>query len=148
MFVKVFATVFFVAIPTAEAFQDSRPIGFGAPIEVGVLLQSSSLRVRNFSDVSQVLIFESNGFKLSRSLPVGMEMDWSFTPHALDGVNMEVASLSGGSWRYTGTLSLSDYAVSGSDTMWVQPFVPQSLAWLQTASGFTLFAHGASYLPT
>jgi hypothetical protein len=148
MFEKVFATVFFLTIPTAYAFQDSRPqLGTDAPVEVGVLFQSSSLRIRNFAEVNQVLIFESSGLKLYRLLPVGGEFDWSFTPHALDGVNLEVASAKGGGWRYTGALSLTDYAVSGSDTLWIQPFVPQSLSWLQSVSGLALFPHGASYLP-
>jgi hypothetical protein len=149
MFGKVFATVFFATLSSAHAFEDSRPQASAtAPIEVGVLLESTSIRIRNFATVDQVLIFESDGLKIYRSLPVGTELDWSFSPHALDGVNLEVASIMNGAWRYTGTLSLSDYAASGSDTLWVQPFVPHSISWLQFSTGFAVFASGASYLPT
>jgi hypothetical protein len=149
MFGKVLATAFFVTIPTVQAFQDSRPQGTPtAPVEVGVLLQSSSIRIRNFADVDQVLIFESEGLKIYRMLWVGTELNWSFAPDALDGVNMEVASFKAGAWRYTGTLSLSNYATSGSDTLWVQPFDPHSISWLQFASGFSVFQSGPSYLPT
>lgn len=148
MFGKVFAIVFFVTVPSVLAFEDSRPqASTTAPIEVGVALGSTSMRIRNFASVDQVLIFESDGFKIYRSLPVGMELDWSFSPHALDGVNMEVASVSNGAWRYSGTLSLNDYASSGSDTLWIQPFVPHSLAWLQFSTGFSILASGPSYLP-
>jgi hypothetical protein len=149
MFGKVFAIVFFVTIPAAHGFQDSRPqSGSDAPVEVGVLLESSAIRIRNFSSNNQVLIFENNGFKIYRTLSVGMEFDWAFTPGTLSGVSLEVASLSAGQWRYTGSLSLDDYAASGCDTLWVQPFVPHSLAWLQTGSTFSLFAYGPSFLPT
>lgn len=149
MFGKVFATAFIVTIPTAHAFQDSRPQGTEtAPVEVGVLLQSTSIRIRNFADVDQVLIFESEGLKIYRTLWVGTELDWDFAPHALDGVNMEVASFKNGAWRHTGTLSLSDYATSGSDTLWVQPFTPHSLSWLQFGNDYAVFASGPSYLPT
>jgi hypothetical protein len=145
----VFAILFFASAQPLFAFDDSRPQGtVTAPVEVGVALDSTSMRIRNFADVDQVLIFESDGLKIYRSLPVGTELDWSFSLHALDGVNMEVASLRNGAWRYTGAISLSSYAASGSDTLWVQPFVPHSLAWLQFSSGFSLMSSGPSYLPT
>jgi hypothetical protein len=149
MFGKVLATVFFVTMPTVQAFQDARPEGTTtAPVEVGVLLQSTSIRIRNFADVDQVLIFKGEGLKIYRMLYVGTELDWSFAPHALDGVSMEVASLSAGAWRYTGSLSLSDYALSGSDTLWVQPFTPHSLSWLQFDASFALFSSGPSMMPS
>ncbi len=149
MFGKVLATVLFVTVPSALGLNDSRPEATATnPVEVGVLLESTSIRIRNFASVNQVLIFESDGLKLYRTLPVGMEFNWSFTAHALDGVNLEVASFSNGAWRYTGALSLSDYATSDSDTLWVQPFTPHSLAWLQLSSSFSLFASGATYLPS
>ena len=148
MFGKVVATVFFVTVPAAYGLDDSRPQASTTnPVEVGVLLESTSIRIRNFADVSQVLIFESDGFKLYRSLPVGMEFNWSFTANALDGVNLEVASFSNGAWRYSGVLSLSAYATSGSDTLWIQPFVPHSISWLQLPTSFSVFASGPSFLP-
>jgi hypothetical protein len=147
MFGKVFATVFFVTIPAAHAFQDSRPQS-DAPIEVGVLLESNLLRIRNFSNNDQVIILENSGFKVYRTLSVGMEFDWSFVPGTLTGVNLEVASVSAGAWRYTGSLSLDGFAASGTDTLWVQPFVPHALSWLQFDSTFTLSGYGPSYLPS
>jgi hypothetical protein len=129
MFGKVFATVFFVTIPAAHAFQDSRPQS-DAPVEVGVLLESNLLRIRNFSSNDQVIIVENNGFKVYRTLSVGMEFDWSFVPGTLTGVSLEVASVSAGAWRYTGSLSLDGLAASGTDTLWVQPFVSHALSWL------------------
>jgi hypothetical protein len=149
MFGKVFATVFFSTISAAYAFEDSRPqTSSTAPIEVGVLLESTSIRIRNFAAVDQVLIFENSGLKIYRSLPVGTELNWSFSPHALDGVNLEVASNLNGAWRYTGALALSDYAASGSDTLWVEPFIPHSISWLQFPTGFSIFPSGPSFLPS
>jgi hypothetical protein len=148
MFGKVFATVCFVTMSSAHAFQDARPqASTDAPVEVGVLLESNGIRIRNFSTNDQVLIFENNGFKIYRTLSVGMEFDWSFNPGDLSGVNLEVASISSGSWRYTGSLSLDGLAASGTDTMWVQPFTPHSLSWLEFGPSFSLFTYGPSFLP-
>ena len=82
MFGKVFATVFFVTIPTVHAFQDSRPQGSPtAPVEVGVLLQSTSIRIRNFADVDQVLILKCEGLKIYRAPPSrnGTRLDLQYT---------------------------------------------------------------------
>jgi hypothetical protein len=91
-----------------------------APVDVGIAVTSTSFYARNYSGVNQVLLFESNGTLLWRTLAPGYDLSWDFPTQLLDGVRLEVASWTDGAWRRSGTIALDDVAARGIEALWVQ----------------------------
>jgi hypothetical protein len=117
-----------------------------APVEVGVVVTSTTFYARNISAYDQVLLFRSGGVLAWRTLPPGCDLKWEYPTQALAGIDFEVAKWADGRWHRTGTLKLEDLSTRGADALWVQGDLA-STTWTEVGSTLLVENTGESIFP-
>lgn len=137
-----FATIVALSAPIPAVEEGTS----GAPVEVGVAVTSTSFYARNYSGTNQVLLFQSGGTLLWRTLAPGYDMSWDFPTQLLDGVRLEVASWTNGAWRRSGTIALDEVVARGIEALWVQGDSART-SWSEIGTALFLEDTGTSLFP-
>lgn len=117
------------------------------PVDVGISVTSTRFFARNFSGIQQVLLFESGGRMLWRTLAPGCDLTWEYPTQLLTGVRFEVASWTEGAWRRTGTFALDEVAARGTDALWIQGDLSRT-SWSEIGSALFVEDTGTSLFPS
>ncbi len=136
------ATLVALSAPITAVEEGTAP----APVEVGIRVTATKFSARNYSGIDQVLLFESNGTLIWRTVAPGCDLEWNYPTQQLVGVRLEVASWKDGAWRRTGTFALDDVAASGTDALWIQGDFSRT-AWSEVGSALFLEDTGVSLFP-
>lgn len=136
------ATLVALSVPIHAVEEGTAP----AAVEVGIRVTATKFTARNYSGVDQVLLFESSGKLIWRTMAPGCDLEWNFPTQQLLGVRLEVASWNDGAWRRTGTFALDDVAASGIDALWIQGDLSRT-AWSEIGSALFLEDTGVSLFP-
>ncbi|MCY2960101.1 MAG: hypothetical protein NTY35_08040 [Planctomycetota bacterium] len=136
------ATIVALSVPISAVEEGTAP----EPVEVGISVTSTRFFARNFSGTNQVLLFESGGTLLWRTLAPGCDLSWNFPTQLLTGIRFEVASWTGGAWRRTGTIALDQVAARGTDALWIQGNFSRT-SWSEIGSALFVEDTGASLFP-
>jgi hypothetical protein len=137
-----FATIVALSVPISAVEEGTAP----APVEVGISVTSTRFYARNFSDVNQVLLFQSGSTVLWRTLAPGFDLAWDFPTQLLTGIRLEVASFADGAWRRTGTIALDELAARGTDALWIQGDSTRT-SWSEIGSALFVEDTGTSIFP-
>lgn len=156
MLSSLLAAVMCTAIPAVDPLDvPARANQRDALIEVGIRLTETQFRARNYSRTGQVLLFKSSESSAvaCRPLPAGAELIYSFPRHALEGVQLEVATPTAENsrgtrgWRGTGVVSLADVLARDADLLWVQSAGSRSIVWMQNGTELSLLQPQERILP-
>jgi len=137
-----FATIVALSAPISAVEEGAQP----APIEVGISVTSTRFYARNYSETSQVLLFQSGSTLVWRTLAPGQDLSWNYPTQLLDGVRFEVASYAQGAWRRSGTIALDEVAARGTDALWIQGNTTRT-SWSEIGSALFIEDTGASLFP-
>lgn len=136
------ATLVALAVPINAIEEGTAP----AAVEVGIRVTATKFTARNYSGIDQVLLFESSGTLIWRTVAPGCDLEWNYPTQQLVGVRLEVASWKDGAWRRTGTFALDQVAASGTDALWIQGDFSRT-AWSEIGSALFLEDTGVSLFP-
>lgn len=117
-----------------------------APVEVGISVTSTRFYARNYSETSQVLLFQSGSTLVWRTLAAGQDLSWNYPTQLLQGVRLEVASYAQGAWRRSGTIALDEVAARGTDAIWIQGDLVRT-SWSEIGSALFVEQTGHSFFP-
>jgi len=137
-----FATIVALSAPISAVEEGAQP----APIEVGISVTSTRFFARNYSETSQVLLFQSGSTLVWRTLAPGQDMSWNYPTQLLDGVRFEIASYAQGAWRRSGTIALDEVAARGTDALWIQGDMTRT-SWSEIGSALFIEDTGSSLFP-
>jgi hypothetical protein len=137
-----FATIVALSSPLTALEEAGTP----APIVVGMRVTATSFHARNFSATPHVLLFESSGTLVWRTLQPGCDLGWTFPTQLLSGVRLEVASWHNGAWNRTGTINLAAVAGRGTEALWVQGNASRT-SWAELGAALFVETTGTSLFP-
>jgi len=137
------ATIVALSVPISAITEGASP----APVEVGISVTSTRFYARNYSAENQVLLFQSGGTLLWRTLAPGFDLAWDFPTQLLTGIRFEVASWTNGAWRRTGTIALDEVAARGTDALWIQGDASRT-SWSEIGSALFVEQTGTSLFPS
>jgi hypothetical protein len=138
-----FATLVALSSPISAVSEGSTP----APIVVGIHVSATQFYARNFSETSHVLLFESSGTLIWRTLHSGCDLSWEFPAHLLADTHLEVAAWVGGAWQRTGMIDLESLATRGTEALWVQGD-SSSTSWAELGAALFIEETGESLFPS
>lgn len=144
------ATLTCLAIPVADPLQTPAVMAPGTPaVEVGIHVTSTSFRSRNFSNLTQLLVFAAEGSPetvIVHLLP-GETVTYEFSPEALAGVVLEVVTKRDAYLTTSGAHSLSLPQDSLDMSLWIVPAKPRGITWRQIGSEVTDLPSNQSLMP-
>jgi hypothetical protein len=144
------ATLTCLAIPVTDPLQAPAVMAPGTPaIEVGIHVTPTSFRSRNFSNLTQLLVFAAEGSPESvivQLLP-GEIVNYEFSPEALAGVVLEVVAVRDSFLTTSGAHSLSLPQGSVDMGLWTVPSRPRGITWRQLGTEATELPSDESVMP-
>ena len=145
------ATVTCLAIPVSEPLETPAVMSEGtAAVEVGIHVTPTSFRSRNFSNLTQHLVFAAEGSPdpvVVQLLPGGV-VEYQFSPEALAGVRIEVLARRGDHLTTSGAHSIGLPPGSVDMSLWIVPGKPRGTAWRQLGCEATDLPSDQSLLPS
>lgn len=144
------ATVTCLAIPVTDPLETSAVMYEGtAAVEVGIYVTPTSFRSRNFSNLTQLLVFAAEGSPdpvIVHLLPGGI-VEYEFSPEALAGVVLEVVAERDTRLTTSGAHSLCLPQGSVDMSLWTVPESPRGITWMQIGCQATDLPSDQSLMP-
>jgi hypothetical protein len=144
------ATVTCLAIPVTDPLAMPAVMAQGtAQVEVGIYVTPTSFRSRNFSNLTQLLVFAAEGSSdpvVVQLLPGGI-VQYEFSPEALAGVVLEVVAQRGSHLSTSGAHSLGLPLGSNDMSLWTVPASPRGITWMQVGLQATDLPSDQSLMP-
>lgn len=144
------ATVTCLAIPVTDPLQTPAVMPEGAAaVEVGIYVTPTSFRSRNFSNLTQHLVFAAEGSSdpvIVHLLPGGI-VRYEFSPEALSGVVLEVVAERDSRLTTSGAHSLCLPQGSVDMSLWTVPGHPRGTTWQQIGCQVTDLPSDRSLMP-
>ena len=145
------ATVTCLAIPVTEPLETPAVMSAGSgAVEVGIHVTPTSFRSRNFSNVTQHLLFAAEGSPepvVVQMLP-GAVVEYEFSPEALAGVRVEVVAKRDNRLTTSGAHSIGLPQGSPDMSLWIVPGKPRGTAWRQLGLEATNLPSDESLMPS
>jgi len=145
------ATVTCLAIPVTDPLETKPVMTDGtAAVEVGIYVTPTSFRSRNFSNLTQLLVFAAEGSPdpvIVQLLPGGI-VEYQFSPEALAGVVVEVIAKRDDHLTTSGAHSLCLPQGAVDMSLWSVPGAPRGITWRQIGCEATDLPSDQSLLPS
>lgn len=144
------ATLTCLAIPVTDPLEAPAVMTPGTPaVEVGIHVTSTSFRSRNFSNLTQLLVFAAEGCPepVIVQLCPGQIVNYEFSPEALAGVVLEVVAKRDEHLSTSGAHSLSLPQGSVDMSLWTVPSKPRGITWRQVGAEMTDLPSSQSLMP-
>jgi hypothetical protein len=119
-------------------------------VEISFVISPTSFDARNYSSANQIVLFRNAGQDLvvARTIPSGVDVLYTFTRQALEGVEVEVVGARGSvTLTNSGVIPLSEIFAAGIDRIWVERVDGVARVWLEDGGVFEVYAPDATMLP-